>query len=153
MFCIGVQLFITPDCIYLYIRNYILGHIGYDAITNSRKTLPQGILSERPVRQTRLTWTSTLQTFHSCTGRPDVSQRPLVLIPMNNVSENKPSTPMTHVAYESKLRSVVRSSMPKILVGNRACGQARDTQAFSAGIKCRHCSLTMHNLQNIVHVL
>ena len=29
---------------------------------------------------------------------------------------------MTHVAYESKARSVVRSSMPKKLGGNQACG-------------------------------
>ena len=52
----------------------------------------------------------TVQTFNSCTNRPDVCQCPVVQTPMNNMSENKPSTQVTYVAYESKLRSVVRSS-------------------------------------------
>ena len=37
--------------------------------------------------------------------------------------KNKPSIPMTHVACESTLRSVVRSSMPRKLDGNRVCGR------------------------------
>ena len=39
-----------------------------------------------------------VQTFNSCTSRPGVCQCPLVQTPMNNMSENKPSTPVTHVA-------------------------------------------------------
>ena len=40
--------------------------------------------------------------------------------------QNKPSTPMAHVACESKLRSccvVIHASMPRKLGGNRACGR------------------------------
>ena len=48
---------------------------------------------------------------------------------------------MTHVDCESKLRSVVRSTMPSKLDGNRACGRvnARAAHAFSAGSDGRHC--------------
>ena len=53
----------------------------------------------------------TVQTFNFCTSRPDVCQRLVVQIPMDNMSKNKPNTVMTQVACELKLRSVVRSSM------------------------------------------
>ena len=52
---------------------------------------------------------STVQTFNSCTSRPDVCHCLVVQIPIDNMSKNNPSTSMTHVACESKLRSVVRS--------------------------------------------
>ena len=60
--------------------------------------------------------------------------------------KNKPSTAMTQVACESKLRSVVRSSMhpcPEnlIAIGRAVVYYAQAAHAFSAGIKCRHCSL------------
>ena len=82
---------------------------------------------------------------YSCTSRPDVCQCPPVQTPMNNISENKPRTPVTHVAYKKKLRSVVRSSMhpcPRywLAIGSAVMYHARATQAFSAGIKCRHCT-------------
>ena len=59
--------------------------------------------------------------------------------------KNKPSTATTQVACESKLRSVVRSSMhpcPENLVaiGRAVVNYAQDAHAFSAGIKCRHCT-------------
>ena len=62
---------------------------------------------------------------------------------MNNISENKQSTPVTHVAYELKLRSVVRSSMhpcPRywLGIGRAVMHHAWATHTFSAGIKCRH---------------
>ena len=85
----------------------------------------------------------TVQTFNSCTGRPDVRQCLVVQIPMNNMSKNKPSTPMTHVACDSKLRSVVRSYMhqgpvKRVAIGHAVVYNARAAHTFSAGIKCRH---------------
>ena len=53
----------------------------------------------------------TVQTFNSCTSRLDISQCIVVQTPLNNVSKNKPDTSMTHVAYESKVHLIVRSSM------------------------------------------
>ena len=57
--------------------------------------------------------------------------------------KSKPSTSMTHVACESKLRSVVRSSMQPCPGNSRAIGHAvifydRAVHTFSAVIKCRH---------------
>ena len=51
----------------------------------------------------------TVQTFTSCTSQPEVCQCLVVQIPIENMSKHKSSTPMTHVACESELRSVVRS--------------------------------------------
>ena len=53
----------------------------------------------------------TVQLFNSCTSRLDFCQCLVVQIPMDNMSTNMPSTSMTHVATESKLRSVVCPSM------------------------------------------
>ena len=48
---------------------------------------------------------------------------------------------MIHQACESKLRSIVRSSMHRELGGNWVCGRVLWSAAhtLSAGIKCRHC--------------
>ena len=59
--------------------------------------------------------------------------------------KNKPSTATTQVACESKLRSVVRSSMhPRpenlVAIGRAVVNYAQAAHPFSAGIKCRHCS-------------
>ena len=57
---------------------------------------------------------------------------------MDNMSKSKPRTSLTNVACDSKLLSVVRSSMG----GNEGyscvlcCAQA--AHAFNAGIKCWH---------------
>ena len=56
----------------------------------------------------------------------------------------RPSTSMTHVACDSKLRLVVRSSMhpcPGNCMAIRCVVvyYARATRTFSAGIKCQHC--------------
>ena len=53
---------------------------------------------------------------------------------------------MTHEACESKLRSVVRSSMHPypgnwVAIALAVVYYAWAAHAFSAGIKCRHCSL------------
>ena len=52
---------------------------------------------------------------------------------------------MTHEARESKLRSVVRSSMHtypgnRVAIGRAVVYYAWVAREFSAGIKCRHCS-------------
>ena len=60
------------------------------------------------------------------------------------MSKTTSSISMTHVACESKLRSIVRPSVhprPGNLVAIRSAVvyYVRDARAFSAGIKCRHC--------------
>ena len=87
----------------------------------------------------------TVQTFNSCTSRPDVCQCLVVQRPIDNMSNNRPSTSMTHVACETKLRSFVRSSMHicpgnVVAIGRAVVYYARAAHIFSAGIKCRHCS-------------
>ena len=64
--------------------------------------------------------------------------------PMANMSKNKPNILMTHEACESKLRSVVRSSMHpypgnRVAIGRAVVYYAWAAREFSAGIKCRHC--------------
>ena len=85
----------------------------------------------------------TVQTFNSCTSQPDVCQCLVKQTHKDNTSKNKPSIWITHIAYISKLRLVVRSSMP--MGGNRGCGWVlcRAAQAFSAGILCRHCTFVV----------
>ena len=63
----------------------------------------------------------------------------VVQTPMDNEKKNKPTTSMTHVAYESKLYSVVRSSMhPQpgnwVAIGCAFVSYAMVTNIFSAGI-------------------
>ena len=87
----------------------------------------------------------TVQTSNCCTSRPAVCQCVVVQTTMDNMSKNKPSTSMTHVAFESKLRSVVRSSIHPCIRNCAAIRGAvvyyvRAAHAFSAGIKGRHCS-------------
>ena len=76
----------------------------------------------------------------------------LYKIPWITCQKDMPSTSMTHVACESKLSSVVRSTEASILrrMGcNRACGRI-----FSAGIKCRYCrsARNIGNPNNIILV-
>ena len=87
----------------------------------------------------------TVQTFNSCTSRPDVCQYLIVQTHFDNMSKCKPSTPMTHVTWRTKLRSVVRSSMllyPRnlVIIGRAVVYYARSAHAFSAGIKYQHCT-------------
>ena len=69
-----------------------------------------------------------------------------------------PSTLMTHIVCESKLHSVLRSSMHPSPVNHVAIRcvvvyHARDANAFSAGIKCWHCRLWifLNNILSIFH--
>ena len=63
---------------------------------------------------------------------------------MDNMSKSKPRTSLTNVACDSKLLSVVRSSMPRKVGGNQGAGYscvlccAQAAHAFNAGIKCWH---------------
>ena len=84
----------------------------------------------------------TVQTFNYCTGRQDVCQCLVAKTSTDNISKNKPSISMTHVAWESILCSVVRSSMqpcPGWQFGRAVVLYAMVAQALSAGIKCWHC--------------
>ena len=91
----------------------------------------------------------TVQTFNSCTSRPDVCQCLVVQTPMDNMSKiNKPSTSMAHVNFKPKLLSVVRSSMHPysgnwVSMGHAVVYYVRAAHAFSAGIKCRHCRIQL----------
>ena len=98
----------------------------------------------------------TVQTFNSCTSRPDVCYCLVVQTPIDNMSKNKLSTSMAHIACESKLHWVLRSSIHPCPVNWVATKRtvvyyARATQAFSAGIKCRHCTFTTSRIQSIVY--
>ena len=62
-------------------------------------------------------------------------------------SKNKSRRSMTHIACESKLHSVVRSSMHPcsgnwVAIGHMIVYFARAGHTFSVGIRCRHCTLT-----------
>ena len=54
---------------------------------------------------------STVQIFKSCTSPPDVCYCLVVQTPNDNMSKVKPRTSIVHLACESKLRSVLRSSV------------------------------------------
>ena len=93
----------------------------------------------------------TVQTSNSCTSRPDVHQWPIVQATVDNMSANKSSTPMTHVAWKSKIRSVLKSSMHLgpgswVTVGSAVVYYAWADNTFSAGIKCRHCTCRVHSV-------
>ena len=54
---------------------------------------------------------------------------------------------MAHVAFESKLRSVVghtciHAQENCVAIGRVVVYTARAARIFSAGIKCRHCTLS-----------
>ena len=87
----------------------------------------------------------TVQTFNSCTSRPDVCQCLFVQTRHVTCQKNKPSTPMTDVACESKVSLIVRSSMRPypgnwVAIGRAVSYHAQAARAFSTGIKCRHCN-------------
>ena len=91
-----------------------------------------------------------VRTFNSCTSRPDVCQCLVVQTSMGNMSKNKPDISIKHVDCESKLLSVVRSSMHPwpgnlLSIGRWVVYYARATYAFRAGIKCRHCTSSIIN--------
>ena len=86
----------------------------------------------------------TVQTFNSCTSRPDVCKCLVVKALVDNNSKNKRSTQMTHIAFETKVRSVLKSHTHPcpgncVATGRVVVNYARAALSFSAGIKCRHC--------------
>ena len=88
---------------------------------------------------------ATVQTFNFCTSRPDVCQCLVVWKAMLRCQENNLNISMTHVACESKLRPVIRSSIHPsqgnwVSIEHTVVFYAQAAQAFSAGIKCRHCT-------------
>ena len=67
-----------------------------------------------------------------------------VHIPMHGMSNNKTSTYMNYIAYESKLLSFLGSFMHPwlgnwVAIRHKVVYYAWDAHAFSAEIKCRHC--------------
>ena len=75
--------------------------------------------------------------------------------------KNKPSSSTTHVACNSKVHSVVRSSIHTgpgnwVEIGRAVVYSVRAAHAFSAVIKCRHCTLlfssTLQTNQFLVQV-
>ena len=92
---------------------------------------------------------STVKIFNPCTSLPDVCQYLVLQTAMDNMSKDMPSTPMTHVACESKLRSVARSSMHPcpvnwVTIGRAVVYYAGAAQAFSVEIKRWHCTSLRH---------
>ena len=90
---------------------------------------------------------TTVQTVNSCTSRPDVCQCLAIQTSMDNMSKNKPDTSMSQVSSESKLRSVVSSSMHPcpgnwVAIGSAVVYYPRAAQAFDSGIRYRHCRNT-----------
>ena len=69
------------------------------------------------------------------------------------MSKNKPSTSMAHVAWESKLHSVVSSSMHPcpgnwVSIGRAVVYYTKAAHTLSAGIRCRHCNVEAYgNIQ------
>ena len=66
--------------------------------------------------------------------------------PIDSMSKLKPSTLMTHIACELKLRSVLRLSMHPcpgnhVTIGCVVVYYTWDANAFSAGIECRYYRL------------
>ena len=86
----------------------------------------------------------TVQTFDSCRVDQTSASAWLYKPPWITCQKNKPSTPMTHVACESKLRSVVKSSMHPcpgnwVAIGRAVVYHGRAAHTFSTGTKYRHC--------------
>ena len=88
-----------------------------------------------------------MQIFNSCTSRRGVRQY-LVVKNTLTCQENKRRTQMTHVACESKLRSVVRSFMHQCPWNWVAIGHAvvYYAHAFCAEMICRHCMFSYGQL-------
>ena len=94
----------------------------------------------------QIKYTCTIQTFNSCTSRPDVCQC-RVQTPTDNMSREK--LIKTHSNHPSSLRlkitfscKVINASKPRKLVGKGGAFvyYAWAAQSFSAGIKCWHCT-------------
>ena len=88
----------------------------------------------------------TVQPFNSCTSWSDVCKCLVVNGYMDNMSMNKACTSIAPIACESKLHYIVRSYMHScqrkwVAIGHAVAYYARAAHIFSAGIKCRLCSL------------
>ena len=97
-----------------YIFNILNLKYSYEMITYMAeiKSSDQSITKELPcnyhilITQPRQCHITTIQTLNSYTSRPDVCRCPVVQTCIT-CQKNKPSTSMTYMVYESKLRSVV----------------------------------------------
>ena len=126
--------------------------------SNNKLTLKEGSVCDVILSTCRtVPCCCSLHFVPTCTRRLKVQYRHSIPAPVDRTSasalfykhllitcqKNKPSSSMTHVACESKLRLVLRSSLhpwPESFVESErtVLYYARDTQASSAGIKFRH---------------
>ena len=88
---------------------------------------------------------NTVQTFNSCTRRPDVCQRLLVQTPINNMSKNKPSTShhcLDGCKFSCEVRDLLSHPCPGNLVAIRCAVVCYArlpmhlVQEFNAGTVC-----------------
>ena len=89
---------------------------------------------------------NTVHTFNVYTSRPDVCQYLVVQTPIDYMSKNNPSNSMTHVTFELKLRSVLRSIGAVVYY-------ARAAHLFSVGIKCQRCSFDRYEYLSKARVM
>ena len=91
----------------------------------------------------------TVQTFISCTSRPDSCQC-MYKHPCITCWQNTSNTFMDHQACELKSRSVVRSSIYPcpgnwVAIKHADVYYARAAHTSSEGIKCQHCTIQSNN--------
>ena len=113
-------------------------------LTNLDLSWSTGIISSVYIKALTYSLITTVHTFNVCSSQPDVCQCLVLQELIDNMSKNKPSTIMTHVAYESNLGYVMRSSLHPSLekwvaIGRCVVYQALLAHTVSAGIKCQHC--------------
>ena len=97
----------------------------------------------------------TVHTFNSCTSRPDVCQCLVVQTPMDIVYKRISQAHQWLVS--KKLRSVVRSSIHPcpgnwVAVGRAVEYISRAALAFSAGIKCQHCTCPTRRCKDFINL-
>ena len=90
---------------------------------------------------------ATVQSFNFCTSQPGVCQWLVMQTPMDIISKIYPKHMNDLHSLRSMLRSVSRLSMYPcpgkwLSIGYVVMYYARIAHAFSARIKCRHCSCT-----------
>ena len=90
----------------------------------------------------KIAYFSTVQTFNSCTSRPDVCQCLVVQIPMDKMSKNKPSTLKTHNSFWIKSENYVQ-------LRGHPCIHAKETGLQSGVRSCIKPRLPTHLVQEL----
>ena len=101
LFCSVIMQFLNPEMLIFILIYDAAGSTATPKISNSCMAFAASLY--------------TLQTFNSCTSRPDVCQCLVVgKTQCIRCQQNKPNTSIINVACESKLRSVMRSEGPVV---------------------------------------